>query len=61
VFGLLSREKFQEIFQGWNAYAKWANSYKLRKSLINEIKFILNKLNKKTKKRKNKNKIKNKS
>jgi len=28
--GLISKEKFLESFQGWNAYAKWANSYKLR-------------------------------
>ncbi|MFH1585321.1 MAG: reverse transcriptase domain-containing protein [archaeon] len=26
----LSQEKIFEIFQGWNAYSKWANSYKLR-------------------------------
>ena len=27
--GLITKEKFLESFQGWNAYAKWANSYKL--------------------------------
>lgn len=27
----LSKKKMLEIFQGWNAYAKWANSYNLRK------------------------------
>lgn len=26
-----------ESFQGWNAYAKWANSYKLRMKLFNKI------------------------
>jgi len=26
----ISKEKILEIFQGWNAYAKWANSFKLR-------------------------------
>ena len=33
----LSKEKLLEIFQGWNAYAKWANSYKLRKAVIKRI------------------------
>ena len=32
-------EKFSEIFQGWNAYVMWANSYKLRKELIKKIFF----------------------
>jgi len=31
---LISKEKLLESFQGWNAYAKWANSYKLRKSFL---------------------------
>jgi len=26
-----------ESFQGWNAYAKWANGYNLRRSLVKEI------------------------
>ena len=26
-----SPEKLIEIYQGWQAYAKWANTYKLRK------------------------------
>jgi len=30
--GLMDKKKFLESFQGWNAYAKWANSYALRKS-----------------------------
>jgi len=29
----ISQEKFQEVFQGWNAYASWANSYGLIKNL----------------------------
>jgi len=32
--GLMNEEKFLESFQGWNAYAKWANSYKLRKKIF---------------------------
>src|SRR3989344_3781491 len=27
--GKISKEKMLEIFQGWNAYAKWADSYRL--------------------------------
>ncbi|MEK6897992.1 MAG: RNA-directed DNA polymerase [Nanoarchaeota archaeon] len=34
----LSREKILESFQGWNAYAKWANSYKLRKKIMVKLK-----------------------
>ena len=30
----------QEIFQGWNAYAKWANSYKLRKQTYKILNLI---------------------
>ena len=26
-----------EIFQGWNAYTKWADSFKLRKRVVREI------------------------
>ena len=36
--GLVSYEKLLESFQGWNAYAKWANSHKLRERVLNEIK-----------------------
>ncbi|GBE19770.1 reverse transcriptase [archaeon BMS3Abin17] len=32
--GKISYSKFLEIFQGWQAYAKWANSYKLIDGLI---------------------------
>ena len=30
-------EKMPEIFQGWNAYAKWANSFRLRKKIFETI------------------------
>ena len=33
----ISNKKMAEIFQGWNAYAKWANSYKLRKRILLKI------------------------
>ncbi len=33
----ISHEKMLEIFNGWNAYAKWANCYKLREKLLREI------------------------
>jgi len=29
----ISPRKFLEILQGWNAYAIWANSFKLRKEV----------------------------
>lgn len=32
--GVISSDKFLEIFQGWQAYARWANSYRLRKKLF---------------------------
>jgi len=34
---LISKERFLESFQGWNAYAKWANSFKLRKEIALKI------------------------
>ena len=33
----ISYEKLLESFQGWNAYAKWADSYKLRKEIEKNI------------------------
>ena len=33
----VSKEKLLESFQGWQAYAKWANSFKLRGRLLNMI------------------------
>ena len=35
--GDISKEKILEILQGWNAYAKWADSYNLTKSLKLEL------------------------
>ena len=35
--GKISKEKLLDSFQGWNAYAKWADSYKLRKKIILSI------------------------
>ena len=34
---LISKNKILEIFQGWNAYAKWANSLKLKRSIVKSI------------------------
>ena len=31
---LMSQDKLLESFQGWNAYASWANTYKLRLELL---------------------------
>ena len=33
--GEISEEKFKEIFQGWSAYVKCADSYRLKKNLEN--------------------------
>jgi len=35
--GEISKEKLLESFQGWNAYAKWANSYNLRREVVRKI------------------------
>ncbi len=35
--GLIDYVKFLEIFQGWSAYAKWADTYKLRSFLARFI------------------------
>lgn len=35
--GEISKEKLFESFQGWNAYAKWANSYNLRRKVVQQI------------------------
>ncbi len=35
--GRISKEKILESFQGWNAYAKWSNSFKLRKKVVKLI------------------------
>ena len=39
--GIISEQKLLESVQGWNAYAKWANSYRLRKTFSN---YLLSKL-----------------
>ena len=36
---LISKNKIFEIFQGWNAYATWGDSYNLRNKIGNRIKF----------------------
>jgi len=35
--GEVSKEKILEIFQGWNAYAEWANSLGLRRMVISNM------------------------
>lgn len=35
--GQISENKMAEIFQGWSAYAMWADTYKLRKRKFNEL------------------------
>ena len=37
--GEISKEEILEIFQGWNAYAKWADCFKLRKEVVKKITF----------------------
>ena len=33
----IPKEKLLESYQGWKAYAKWADTYKLRNKLFNMI------------------------
>lgn len=33
----ITYQKIIEIFQGWNAYAKWANTFKLRRKLYQQL------------------------
>ena len=35
--GEVPKEKILESFQGWNSYAKWANTLKLRKEIVKKI------------------------
>ncbi len=35
----ISKEKILESFQGWQAYAKWANTFKLRKK-VDKVEWI---------------------
>ena len=32
--GEINKEKLLESFQGWNAYAKWANSLNIRRNIV---------------------------
>jgi len=32
--GIINPDKFIKSFQGWGAYAKWANTFKLRKEIL---------------------------
>ncbi len=34
---IIDKEKILESYQGWQAYAKWANTFKLRKNLVIKI------------------------
>ena len=33
----VSYREFMEIFQGWNAHSKWADSYGLKKKILQEF------------------------
>jgi len=35
--GEMTYEKILESFQGWQAYAKWANTYKIRERLFKRV------------------------
>ena len=35
--GLITKDKLFESFQGWQAYAKWADSYKLRENIKSKL------------------------
>ena len=35
--GKLNKEKLLESFQGWNAYAKWADTFEIRRNVVKEI------------------------
>ena len=39
--GKISNNKFYEIFQGWNTYAKWADAYELRLKILKKISKII--------------------
>jgi RNA-directed DNA polymerase len=40
--GNIPFEQLLESFQGWNAYAKWGNTYKFRKRIFREINQLIN-------------------
>ena len=33
-YDLMSKDKLLESFHGWTAYAKWANTFKLRRNML---------------------------
>ena len=35
--GIIKQEEFLEIFNGWNAHAKWANSWNIKKNLASYL------------------------
>ncbi len=35
--GKISKERLLASFQGWQAYAKWADSFKLRRDVVKKI------------------------
>jgi len=39
--GIITKDKITESFQGWQAYAKWASTYKLRKNLEKTLNYFL--------------------
>ncbi len=39
--GEINKDKIAEVFQGWNAYSKWANSFNLRLEIFENISKIL--------------------
>ena len=44
--GKITYEKFFQIFQGWDAYAKWANNHSVVKNILKKIEIPLRKRNK---------------
>lgn len=38
--GIITKEKFTECYKGWYGYAKWANTYNLRKDILTKIKSL---------------------
>jgi len=39
--GLITKEKFISIIQGWFAYAMWGDTYDIRENILKEIAYIL--------------------
>ncbi len=36
--GIISKEKLLEVYKGWEGYAKWANTFKLRRKIVEQLK-----------------------